>query len=449
MQQKLFDTNGLTSGFRDPSFAKNKTLPLHRWVPWVAGFSSEFVDDCLDKYLPSTQKDNIWVLDPFAGVGTTLVEAYTHGLNVIGFEINPYAVLAARSKLEATKLSRNRLEQCIVGFERFMERNCRTSGTTRNEPRSQPPNGFTGRTQLFSPRVQRKILFVLDFISSITDSRIRELFRLALGSVMVGMSNYSYEPSLSRRSTVGKPNVEDAPVGHVLAGKLRLMMEDVEWLKKRMRAIGRKPQAEVIGSSFFTAREAVGRSGFIDLVVTSPPYLNNYHYPRNTRPQLHWLGLSSGPGYNGAGEEQSFGKFWQTVRNLPPVSLSFHFPSLEAVIGSIRRRNAEKGSYGGSGWANYVATYFNDTYRFCQVLASLLRPKGVAVIVLGNSVIQGVEVRTDYYFGKIAEMCGLSFEETILLRKKRTGTSIIQSSVRVDKAARKTVLYESGIILRK
>ena len=72
----------------------------------------------------------------------------------------------------------------------------------------------------------------------------------------------------------------------------------------------------------------------------------------------------------------------------------------------------------------------------------------MAVIVLGNSVIQGVEVRTDYYFGKIAEMCGLSFEETILLRKKRTGTSIIQSSVRVDKAARKTVLYESGIILR-
>jgi DNA modification methylase len=32
------------------------------------------------------------VLDPFAGVGTTLVESYRRGLNVIGFEINPYAL---------------------------------------------------------------------------------------------------------------------------------------------------------------------------------------------------------------------------------------------------------------------------------------------------------------------------------------------------------------------
>jgi hypothetical protein len=40
-----------TSGFRDSAFKNNKDLALHRWVPWIAGFSAEFVDDCLRRYL--------------------------------------------------------------------------------------------------------------------------------------------------------------------------------------------------------------------------------------------------------------------------------------------------------------------------------------------------------------------------------------------------------------
>lgn len=99
MQQTLIETGRLSAGFRDPAFNRNRELPLHRWVPWVAGFSAEFVEDCLEQYLPKNRRKHLWVLDPFAGVGTTLVEAYLRGLNIIGFEINPYATLAARVKL--------------------------------------------------------------------------------------------------------------------------------------------------------------------------------------------------------------------------------------------------------------------------------------------------------------------------------------------------------------
>ena len=99
MQQTLIETGRLSAGFRDPAFNRNRELPLHLWVPWVAGFSAEFVEDCLEQYLPKHRRKHLWVLDPFAGVGTTLVEAYLRGLNIIGFEINPYAILAARVKL--------------------------------------------------------------------------------------------------------------------------------------------------------------------------------------------------------------------------------------------------------------------------------------------------------------------------------------------------------------
>ena len=94
-QSALSDNGG--SHFNDPSFASNKTQPVHRWVPWIAGFSSDFVRDVLNRYLP----DNGTVLDPFSGVGTTLVEAILLGHNAVGFEINPYAALVCRTKVNS------------------------------------------------------------------------------------------------------------------------------------------------------------------------------------------------------------------------------------------------------------------------------------------------------------------------------------------------------------
>ncbi len=456
MQTTLFKTSPdvdavarLNNGFRDPAFTNNRTRPLHRWVPWVAGFSAEFVDDCLAKYLRENRRKEIWILDPFAGVGTTLIQGFLHGCNVIGFEINPYAALASRLKLKALSVPVDALTTQIVAFEGFMHERCPENGTFKRRPVSTAPEGFSGRTRLFSPKVEIKVLFALDFINRIKRTAIRDLFRLALGSVMVSVSNYSYEPSLTRRAAVDKPDVEDAPVAQVIAGKLRLMLEDTIWLKERMRGLNPKPKSSLIAESIFNAEEILGRRNFVDLVVTSPPYLNNYHYPRNTRPQLHWLGMSAGPGYKGAREDESFGKFWQTVRGIEAVNLDYSHRTLKNTIQAIRETNCDKQEYGGPGWANYVATYFNDTYRFCRVLSKLLRGDGMAVIVLGNSIIQGIEVKTDQFFGKIAELCGLEFADTVLLREKRTGTSIIQSSVRVEKATRKTVLYESAIVLRK
>ncbi len=444
MQQTLFGAPAATNGFRDPSFAKNKNLPLHRWVPWIAGFSAEFVQDCIRSYLPNRNKDS-WVLDPFAGVGTTLVESYLAGLNVVGFEINPYAALATTIKLRAMEISVRDLTRKIAEFERFMER--AEYGTPKRAPRSRPPEGFSGRTQFFRPKVERKVLYALDFIQTMDDPTLKDIFRLGVGSVMVSFSNYSYEPSLTRRAAVDKPNIEDANVGLSVSAKLHLILEDIGWVQGHMKTSGRRPRAKMFSKSVFSAPDSL--KNHIDLVVTSPPYLNNYHYPRNTRPQLHWLGFTCGTGYNGARETESFGKFWQTVRDAEPIRLSFEMPELSEIIEVIRKRNTEKACYGGPGWANYAATYFNDTYHFCGVLAKLLRPGAAAIIVLGNSIIQGIEVKTDHFFGKIGELAGLKFEDNHLLRKKRTGNSIIQSSVRVDHAQAKTVLYESGIVLRK
>jgi hypothetical protein len=290
MQPSLLEMPPAGNGLRDSAFARNRELPVHRWVPWIAGFSAQFVADCLRKYLSDACPGETWVLDPFAGVGTTLVEAFVRGFNVIGFEINPYAALAARVKLQASSVRPEALAAHIQGFKTFFRRHATSENGRNGKSRSTPPIGFSGRTEFFSPRVEQKILVALDYINGIQQVPIRDLFRIAFGSVMVSVSNYSYEPSLTRRTAVDKAPIPDAPVEEVLIRKLNLMREDMEWLraeKKNGRATWK-----VHPHSIFSAAERLNRDAFIDLMVTSPPYLNNYHYPRNTRPQLHWLDLA-------------------------------------------------------------------------------------------------------------------------------------------------------------
>ena len=64
------------------------------------------------------------------------------------------------------------------------------------------------------------------------------------------------------------------------------MAEDVEWLQRELKNPDHKPCGKVYADTIFDATKKLRRESFVDLAVTSPPYLNNYHSPRNTRPQI-------------------------------------------------------------------------------------------------------------------------------------------------------------------
>jgi DNA modification methylase len=428
------------SSFSDPAFASNKTSFVHRWVPWIAGFSSEFVGEAFAKYV----RGRATIVDPFAGVGTTLVEALLSGHDAIGFEINPYAAFACRVKTSAYRLDLHQLQKETSHLTTFY-RQARSNGYVI---RSTPPEGFNSRAPFYSPAVLEKVLLYLDFIETLENSDLADLFRLAFASTMVSYSNYSYEPSLGRRVSAGKSEIEDYPVIETIIGKLRDMAQDIAWMQASM------PDAEVscrvINQSFFDCKDHVEQA-VADLLVTSPPYLNNYHYNRNTRPHLYWLDFVQKPQDLKPLEELNFGKFWQTVRDVPRLDLEFSLPNsdLEDRLDALRTLNTHKGVYGGNGWANYAAAYFNDCLRFTKGIQHVLKPGGTALVVIGNSILQGVMIATDRYFAEIAQLAGLELVEIHIPRETRVGNSIIQSKVRVAKAKANHHLYEAIVELRK
>ena len=427
--------------FRDPAFVANRDAPVHRWVPWIAGFSRQFVQDALARHLPEPGAG--LVLDPFAGVGTTLIEADLAGHEAVGFEINPYAAFAARTKLGAHRLESAQLRAAIAEFEAFMEE----AGRKGRAPQAQPPHGFRSRAPFYSPAVERKVLLAFDFMATL-DAPVANLFRLAFAATMVGYSNYSYEPSLGRKASVGRPEVDDDDVAGAIAVKLRQMTDDAAWYRAS-RANPARDDGRVFERSFFDGHDALDE-GSADLLVTSPPYLNNYHYNRNTRPHLYWLGFCAAPREMKRLEALNVGTYWQNARDEERIDLD---PSVEAdeirsAIDAVRVRNPEKGLYGGNGWANYAAQYFNDCARFADGAAWCLRSGATALVVIGNSILQGVPIPTDRFLASIAEARGFQIADIHVPRETRVGSSIVESSVRAGKVAGST-LYESVVELRR
>ena len=419
----------------------NRETPVHRWVPWIAGFSRQFVQDALARHLPEPGAG--LVLDPFAGVGTTLIEADIAGHAAVGFEINPYAAYAARTKLAAHRLESAQLRAAIAEFEAFMEE----AGRKGRAPEATPPAAFRTRAPFYSPAVERKVLLAFDFMATL-EAPVARLFRLAFAATMVGYSNYSYEPSLGRKSSVGRPEVDDDDVAGAIAAKLGQMADDAGWYRAS-RANPERDDGRVFERSFFEGHDALDQ-GSVDLLVTSPPYLNNYHYNRNTRPHLYWLGFCAAPSDLKRLEALNLGTYWQNARDEDRIDLdpSIDDDEIKSAIDAVRQKNPEKGVYGGNGWANYAARYFNDCVRFADGAAWCLRPGATALVVIGNSILQGVPIPTDRFLAAIAACRGFEVADIHVPRETRVGSSIVDSSVRAGKANGGT-LYESVVELRR
>lgn len=429
-----------SASFQDPASAQNKTVPVHRWAPWIAGYSKSFAEDAIEKFANGPEQ---LVLDPFAGVGTTLLEANRLGHRAVGFEINPYAAFAASIKLQCHRLNTAQLREAIQRLNQFwLHRQDEDI-----EPESTQPLGFNTRSPFYSPRVLRKVLHFMDFINNerMGNEDIANLLKLAFAATMVEYSNYSYEPSLGRKETVGRPAITDFPVFEFIGAKLHEFADDADWFREN-RAVHPEEDAVIHRVSFLNHYHWV-KEYSANLVLTSPPYMNNYHYNRNTRPQMYWLEFCDSPKQLNALENLNFGTSWQVARSRQLIPLDPAIQSLEIhnTLDRIRTKNPEGNNGGSIGWANYATTYLNDCAKFMRALRWTLHPKGTALIVIGNSIIQGIPVPTDRFLAIIAEECGLEQRRIETPRQARVGDSIVNSSVRNGQVEEGNHLYESVV----
>jgi DNA modification methylase len=81
-----------------PTNLRSNRHPIHRWANFIAGYTPEFVSECARD---AGLKRGDVVLDPFAGLGTTLTQALLDGFSAVGYEANPFFHELATAKIQA------------------------------------------------------------------------------------------------------------------------------------------------------------------------------------------------------------------------------------------------------------------------------------------------------------------------------------------------------------
>ena len=82
---------------RSGAFVDNMALPVHRWFRYSAGFSADWVRSVIHERC--SDRRTFAVLDPFAGVGTTLLACAAEQVRSWGYETHPFVHRVATAKL--------------------------------------------------------------------------------------------------------------------------------------------------------------------------------------------------------------------------------------------------------------------------------------------------------------------------------------------------------------
>lgn len=378
------------------TFQENTRLPIHRWFRFSAGFSARWAEDVIRGARAAR------VLDPFAGSGTTILAAEDAGADAIGIEAHPFLYRIASAKL----LRRTSPDGYLDLIRRVRSAAFASSGSVVGYPplvrKCYPPDTLRDLDAL------RKSLE-----SCRDDSPAWTLAWLTLVCILrtaspVGTAQWQYV--LPRKTKKHAPSPFAA-----FDAMSRMVAEDLRWCGQRPRGRGRI----VMGD----ARQCTGvPDRYAELVLTSPPYPNNYDYADATRLEMCFFG-----------EIRGWGDLQQAVRTHLIRACSQHVPErsvrladlmespeitpirddISRVCGELAAVREHKG--GRKTYHLMVAAYFHDLARVWRSLRRVCAPKARVCFVIGDSAPYGVYVPVVDWLGALALAAGFrafSFERT-------------------------------------
>jgi site-specific DNA-methyltransferase (cytosine-N4-specific) len=228
-----------------------------------------------------------WVLDPFCGSGTTLLESTHIGWNCLGTDVNPLGVLIANSKVTAFKTSSATLTEETERLAEKLETGSREG--IKKWQKYLPNAEYLG--EWFSAPVLEKLALILSEIERVETIKLRCVFRVILSDICREVSLQDPDDLRIRRR---KDPEDDYPVVALFVGSLRSKVSSVLRARAQLRPRLSRQAAHLADSRYddvtkgFLAKE--GAAAF-DAAITSPPYATALPYIDTQRLSLCLLGL--------------------------------------------------------------------------------------------------------------------------------------------------------------
>ena len=259
-------------------------------------------------------------------------------------------------------------------------------------------------------------------VDSSAAPHIRDFMKLALTSTLrVVTTAGAGWPYIAPSKYHARKVARDALVE--FGAQCRLMVSDVQYI--RTLDIPYSSHDVLLGD----ARKFDSYAGdeVIDLVVTSPPYLNNYDYADRTRLETYFWGIYD-----------SWADITREVRDhlVMAATTQVRMASMDNVRECPGIRSVDEGIHGElsdiisrladmravkSGKKTYdyvVAGYFEDMLQVLISTRKVLKPGGRFVLVIGDSAPYGVHVPTEELVGRLGVAIGFSSYQVEELRSR-------------------------------
>lgn len=360
----------------------NKTKPLHRWVHYKEGFS----DDLVTYYINKWKIKNGYILDPFTGSGTTLLQSQKLGNRSVGFEVNPFSHLMGEVKM--FKWEVDELKEIKEHIEYL-------KGSKINNKEYEIPL-LPRIHDIFEKEILKELLHYREYIFNIENLKIRKFFLLGYLSILEYNSN-------ARKFCSGLRYIQrkNKNVYKHLFDKYEMMFEDISNKKHYS-------DFEIIQDSCLNASTYLA-DNTLDAFITSPPYANTFDYTNIYKIEL-WFG--------------NFVKSTEDMRELRKKMLRSHVSTKPIEDGDIKKSQLNikdelnlivQKIQEDKLWNNHIPrmiwAYFEDMNILLHNLSKLLKKSGKGSIVVANSVYNGYVVPTDLLISKLAEQYNLKTEE--------------------------------------
>jgi len=381
-------------------FNPNEKRPVHRWWPYVQGFSAGFVTETCHRF--GVGPDST-VLDPFCGSGTVPVAARLIGSKGIGIDMMPIAAFVAQAKGEWD-----------VNPEKLL-RAAQKVTVDRSPPTLSKP--FLKETdRQFSPDILRTLLRLKQNIWAVKEGPTKSLLKLAFAGILIDSSNLKRAPCLGYTKKLGLSS--DTPIHLFLEGVHRIA-GDLTSLQSRRAGWGPKLEIQLGNAALVRLPEAS-----VDLAITSPPYVNGMDYVMNYKIDLAWMDYIDS--YDRLAELRAS---MVACDNIPRSTAADHQPSqyvlsdswLTSVSKTIQQNVLAKGSYRRDDMGAIVTKYFDDLVPVIENVYNSLRPGGRFVVVNGDSLMAGTYVPGDMIFARLAARLGFIVEGFDVARTRRSG----------------------------
>ncbi len=385
-------------------FTSNINEKIHRWAPYVQGFSATFVQSIFDKYKCDYIKPV--TLDPFAGCGTVLVQAKINGFESFGTELNPLLQFIAQTKLNSWDVSPTTLLKM-----------------QQNMPKAEPypaPSFLKSNSQ-FNPGVLANLELLKGRIYSIkpitqNQKKAKDLLKLAFSAILVDCSNLKRSPCLGYYKN--KMVLDSAPFA-LFNKKVNEIADDLHIIQNQIKEYI-NTSSDVVLANAMTFQN----SRKFDLILTSPPYMNGLDYVMNYKIEMGWLefvdeqkDLKSIKDSMVVCDNVSKG----LIRDFSKAQENYTNDWIEEIKNNIVTNIIKRGAYRRNDMPNIVHKYFDDMYKVMRTVVTALKPGGRFILVVGDSLIADVYVPTDLLIAKAGLDLGLTIEKIEKARKRRSG----------------------------